>query len=620
MHRTTTPSASTSMPNIPPNFQSVQALIARANAHFNEHRLAEAIAGYEQALSHQPDHLHALHCAGLASFLNKQTEKAFDFLQRALLIAPERADIAEQCGLLAAQTGDAAAAEGFYRRALDLDEHSATIHCNLADCLHARGCLREATVHYVKALELEPDLHHAHSAMAKISAELGLFPDAAHYGLRAWMLDPTRLSTGLDLIKALSKAGRDDEIDDVIHAVRSRFAADAMALKDLANALNGIRRYRDAIEVARQGLQIDPTNERLHMNAMYAFDALNDLAGLRKHCEVAVRYLPQNAFVQYVLATLELKFGDFEQGWQRWKWHEKTNLFRKPVQVNFPEWCGEPVRHARFLLVKELGSGDQIQFLQLVHWLHEKGAIVDVWVDGTLGELARSVDGVNAVWTEEPPGPYDYCCHMLRMPAVMKLDLSMLPLACGYVKAAPEKRRHWRSYLGDPTPRTSHVKPANHSKPATRKRVGLVWAGDPTHPFDHHRSINLDTLRPLLMTPAITWYSVQKGARERECEAIKDEIDIHILGPDIVDFTDTLAILESLDLLITVDTSVAHLAGAAGLPVWVLLPACADWRWLIDRADSPWYPSMRLFRQQELGDWQPVIQAVREALQITPDA
>ena len=149
------------------------------------------------------------------------------------------------------------------------------------------------------------------------------------------------------------------------------------------------------------------------------------------------------------------------------------------------------------------------------------------------------------------------------------------------------------------------------------KRVALVWVGNPTRALDRYRSIRLDVLKPLIALPRVSWYAVQKVKRERESEHLANELDVHTLGPAIEDFTDTLAILQTLDLLITADTSVAHLAGAAGLPVWTLVPACADWRWLTDRTDrtdSPWYPSMRLFRQRQLGEWDPVVQELKGAL------
>ena len=200
---------------------------------------------------------------------------------------------------------------------------------------------------------------------------------------------------------------------------------------------------------------------------------------------------------------------------------------------------------------------------------------------------------------------------MLRMPEHMNLDLPMLPIAMPYLAATPEKLGHWKTQIEAVPQDTTQAK---------NKRVGIVWAGNPNHVLDRYRSIRLATLKPLLGLAGVTWYSVQKGDRERESEGLAHEYDLHTLGPAIDDFTDTLAILQTLDLLITVDTSVAHLAGAAGLPVWLLAPAYPEWRWLTNRTDSPWYPSMRLFRQQELGEWDPVVKEVRAALQLWRDA
>ncbi|WP_454808200.1 hypothetical protein [Paraburkholderia fungorum] len=579
--------------------------MARADAYFAGKRLPEAIDAYKEVLALEPQHVNALHRAGLASFLDNQMVQAGEFLSRALLVAPERADIWEQRGLLAALAEDWIAAEAFYHRALSLTGSTATLHRNLGDCLRSSLRLAEAKAHYIKALELEPGLHHAARALAEICTELGQFADAANYWTRAWALDSTSLADGLALILALAKIGRRSDIEPVVEAMRCSFASNADALKELSYTLNCARCFSEAISIAKQGLAADPKNEQLHLNAMYGFDALVDLPGLQSQCIEAVRNLPDNALMQYVLATLELKFGEFEQGWKRWKWHKRTPYFRDPVRPDFPEWNGEAVAGCKFLLVKELGLGDQIQFLRMAHWLHRQGATVDVWVDAPLNEVARSASGVHAVWTDLPPGPYDYFCHMMRMPEYMKLALPMLPLAMPYIAATPEKIHRWQAYLDDG---------ARDKLCAKNRRVGLVWAGDPNHPFDHRRSVKLDMLRPLLGQPGVTWYSVQKGYLERESEDLANEFDLHTLGPDINDFADTLAILQTLDLLITVDTSVAHLAGAAGLPVWVLLPAHSDWRWMLDRADSPWYPSMRLFRQRKLGEWGPVVEEVRQAL------
>jgi hypothetical protein len=320
--------------------------------------------------------------------------------------------------------------------------------------------------------------------------------------------------------------------------------------------------------------------------------------------------MPDDAVMQSNLANAHLLFGEFEPGWAKDRWREKMPANRDLARPNFPEWQGEPLSGRKFLLLGEQGLGDQIQFLRMAAWLHRQGATVDVWVDVPLGELARGASGVNAAWVTRPAGPYDYWSRMLRMPEYAKLDFAMLPVAMPYLTVTPEKRHQWQTYL-DGISRAGHKE---KKKKATKKRIGLVWAGNPDYANDRYRSIKLNALQSVLAQTGVTWYSVQKGDEERDSEPLAQQFDMHTLGPVIRDFTDTLAILHSLDLLITVDTSVAHLAGAAGLPVWVLIPAYTDWRWMTERTDSPWYPSMRLFRQRELGEWGPVIEEVRDAL------
>jgi len=327
--------------------------------------------------------------------------------------------------------------------------------------------------------------------------------------------------------------------------------------------------------------------------------------------EVA-RLLPDTPHMQFHLAGVLLGLGEFEEGWKRYRWlYDLPDRQNEQVRPIFRERNGEPVAGCRFLLVGEQGVGDEIQFIRFAEWLHRQEATVDVLVSGPIAELAISMTGVHAVFTTMPSGPYDYWRHMLRMPEHMKREISMLPVAMPYLTAPPDKPRQWRARIDAISSGRRH---------SNNRRVGVVWAGSPNHVLDRYRSIRLDALRPLFGLAGVTWYSVQKGNRERESESLAHEYDLHTLGPSINGFTDTLAILQTLDLLITVDTSVAHLAGAAGLPVWVLVPAYSEWRWLTSRTDSPSYPSMRLFRQQELGKRDPVVNEVQAALQVWRDA
>jgi hypothetical protein len=427
------------------------------------------------------------------------------------------------------------------------------------------------------------------------------------------MFDQDSFQNELDFIEALVENGRaiQRQLDEAVAEMRTRFADNAGALRALAFLLNSNDRFAEAYSVAKQGLSVDPTHPLLHHNAARALSIRGGTAECRPYSMEAARLLPDNPYLQFHFAGVQLALGEFDEGWKRYKWfYDIPDTRNQPIRPTFPEWNGEPVTGCQFLLVGEQGCGDEIQFLRFSNWLNSQGATVDVLVSEPIARLAVSMPGIRAVFTAIPPGPYAYWCHMLRMPEHIKLDLRMLPIAMPYLQATQDKQHHWKTRINAMSSLGIN---------ARNKRVGIVWAGSPDHALDRFRSIRLDTFRPLFALPNVTWFSIQKGDRECECESLSHEFDLHILGPVIGDFTDTLAILHSLDLLITVDTSVAHLAGAAELPVWTLLPCNTEWRWLAGRNDSPWYPSMRLFRQRQLGDWDTVIEEVRSALLECPD-
>ncbi|RDK03472.1 tetratricopeptide repeat protein [Paraburkholderia lacunae] len=590
----------------PIDSDGANALVAQADAHFSIQRFSDAMSGYQNVLALRPRDAHALHRIGLVCVHQNEFEQAREYLKLAVQAAPDRAELYEHAGLLAALKHDYAEAERCYRCAIGLAGGTVSLHRNLADCLRLSGRLSAAMEHYRHAVEIDPALHHAIRAMARISTELGAIEDAAHYWLRAWELAPSSLQDGLDLIAALAKAGRPSQLASTLTEIRTRFADNAAALKSLSFVLNTHDRFSEALSVARQGLAIDPRHPLLYHNAARALSISGKTAESRPYSMEAARLLPDNPYMQLHLAGVQLALGEFEEGWKRYRWfYELLDKRTELVCPSFREWKGEPVAGCQFLLVGEQGRGDEIQFIRFAEWLHRQGATVDVLVSEPVAELAASMTGVRNVLTRLPSGPYHYWCHMLRMPEHMKLDLPMLPIVMPYLAARPEKMRHWAACIDAMSP---------PGMPRQRRRIGVVWAGGPYHVLDRYRSIRLEALKPLFALHEVSWYSVQKGEHEHESKGLANEYDLHTLGPAINDFTDTLAILHSLDLLITVDTSVAHLAGAAGLPVWVLIPACSDWRWLTDRTDSPWYPSMRLFRQQELGKWDPVIEEVRSEL------
>ncbi|MFM0741055.1 tetratricopeptide repeat protein [Paraburkholderia xenovorans] len=568
----------------------------------------------------KPADAHALHRLALACVHTGEMDRARDYLEQALSAAPERAQMWEHAGLLAASAGELAKAETMYRRALALSGDTASLHRNMADCLRLAGRPVDAIAHYTQAVAIDPGLHHAARALARIHTELGKLDEAADWWLRASTMNGSvSVLDDLDLVAALAKTHRTNQLETRIEQIRTRFADDAEALKSLAFVLNTHDCFNEALSVARQGLALAPHHPLLHHNAARALSILGKTAESLPHSVAAAQLMPDNAYLQFHLAGVLLALGDFEAGWKQYRWfYALPGTANERMRPAFPQWRGESVAGSRFLLVGEQGRGDEIQALRFVEWLHRQGATVDVLVSEPIASLARTMSDVHDVFVSLPPGPYDFWCHMLRMPEHMKLRIAMLPaVTIPYLTARPDRRRYWQTCIDALAAR---------GKRTRNRRVGLVWAGNPAHALDRFRSVALDALRPLLAISGITWYALQKGERERDGEPFANggDYDLHTLGPAIDDFADTLAILPALDLLITVDTSVAHLAGAAGHPVWVLVPAYTEWRWFSEHkrghkrdhthTDTPWYPSMRVFRQSKLGVWDDVIDKVRHAL------
>ncbi|WP_144141589.1 tetratricopeptide repeat protein [Paraburkholderia sp. BCC1884] len=586
--------------------------IVRADGYFAARRMHEAARHYQAALARRPQDVHALHRMGLVSVHLDAFDQALAYLQRALRVSPGRADLWEHAGLMAALSGHYEVAESCYLKALDLVGGTASLHRNLADCLRQRGRPVDAIAHYECALSLDPNLHHAYRILALLNTEQGDIDAALKHWLHAWTRQPAASQEDLDRIVAILRTGRSTSLEATLHEIETRFADNPLAFKAMAYVLNTSQRYQPALEAARRGLAVDPDDVLLCHHAAWSLRRLGRVAESRPYSEKAARALPHDPRMQYHLAGILLCLGEFEEGWklqQSFYEHEEHRALM--FWPGFPAWHGEPVAGCRFLLVGEQGLGDQIQFLRFAEWLHGQGAIVDVLVDRPIAVLAASMTSISAVYVDMPDGPYTYWAHMFSIPRSMRLEPSMLPIAMPYLTAALPEVRRWRTLIDAMSSRRGGLR---------KRRVGIVWAGSPELGLDGFRSIGLDRLTCLFSLPGISWYPLQKGPRERESETSELRFDIHTLGPFIRDFSDTLAILTSLDLLITVDSSVAHLAGAAGLPVWTLVPAYTDWRWMTERTDSPWYPSMRLFRQRELGDWAPVIAEVRRALSEWRDA
>ena len=294
-----------------------------------------------------------------------------------------------------------------------------------------------------------------------------------------------------------------------------------------------------------------------------------------------------------------LALGELVEGWLLYEWRARRSDGPAARSFSKPLWEGENVRGKRLLLHAEQGQGDAIQFSRYATIAAARGATVILEVPQALNTLLRGIDGVSAVVSSGSALPeYDLHCPLMRLPLVFGTTLATIPAATPYISADPQTLARWSTKLG----------------PRKRMRVGLVWTGNPLHHNDSNRSIPFDVLAPLLDLPA-DWICLHKDLSGEDRDALTERPAIRHFADDIADFADTAALTQHCDMVISVDTAVAHLAGALGKPLWLLLPSFPDWRWLIEREDSPWYPTARLFRQSALGDWASVVERVKREIQ-----
>lgn len=327
------------------------------------------------------------------------------------------------------------------------------------------------------------------------------------------------------------------------------------------------------------------------------------VAEIRPIQEMIVDMVPGDLAARFDLAETLLLLGDFDRGWREYHWRYSlpyTSRIERKVQR--PRWDGRRIAGQTLLIHDEQGFGDTFQFLRMVAWAKERsGARVVLEVNSESLSLVRRCSGFDELVDQGSlPPAFDVHCELMSLPMVMGLRLDHLPGLVPYLSADSRRVAKWRKRLGK----------------LPRPLVALVWAGRPTHPNDSNRSMVLADFAPLAR-PDVTFLALQKGPKAAEAQNPPAGMNVLALDDAIKDFEDSAAILSIADLLISVDSSPVHLAGALGRPVWTLLPFLPDWRWLLGRDDTPWYPSMRLFRQQSPGDWAGVIARMAEALAVS---
>jgi hypothetical protein len=349
----------------------------------------------------------------------------------------------------------------------------------------------------------------------------------------------------------------------------------------------------------QKAIESNPHMATAFNNMGTAFQDKGQLDEAMTFYQRALQIDSNDAVAHFHVALLLLLTGDFKKGWQEYEWRWRTKDFGAR---NFeqPLWDGSDITGRTILLYSEQGIGDTIQFIRYAPLVVQRGARVIVECRKELKSLLQNVEGVNtiAAYGEQLP-EFDLQCPLLSLPMVFDTTLETIPTEIPYIKVNASSIQKWKE---------------NVYNDRSKLKVGLVWAGAAGYKKDSKRSFSLEIFSPLAHFTDITFYSLQKGQSEEQAKNPPDGMRLIDYMDEINDFSDTAALIKNLDLVISVDTAVAHLAGAVGKPVWTLLPFVPDWRWMLHREDSPWYPTMKLFRQPSLGDWGSVIERVKEEL------
>ncbi len=492
--------------------------------------------------------------------------------------------------------GELEQAVGHYRRLVALCPQSARAHTYLALREERLGNLRAAADSYQRAVDLNPGSPEAYCQLAIVLRQLDDLPEALRLSERAIALDPGRFESYNALGIVLTDMRN---LPAAAEAFRRSFALkpdSALTAVDLGYFFVKCGDSAAAAESYRWAVKLDPNLYVAQLRLGTALTQLGDRAGAWKCYERAQALSPNSSEVNTYMGLLHLAEGNFRLGWGEYEYRESALRARRRFAQ--PQWRGEPLEGDPIFLHAEQGLGDALQCVRYVPRVAARGGQVVLGVQKRLHRLLARADGARQVISEgETPPEFRWHCPLLSLPFAFGTDLDSLPAEIPYVDADPALVEAWRRRLrGDSF------------------RIGLAWAGNPSYPHELWRSIPLQQLALLTSVEGTTFYSLQLGPPARQVLQLGPGVPIVDLQNEQKDFADTAAIVASLDLVISIDTAIAHLAGAMGKPVWILLNNSPDWRWMLERVDSPWYPTARLFRQSTFGNWQEVVARVDREL------
>lgn len=580
-----------------PNDATVNAATAlttlqQALALHQKGQLAEAQTLYDRVLQLQPENFDAQHLSGLIAAQSGNPARAVEWINRALAINPDHADAHANKGNALRKLGQFEPALASYDHAIRLRPGHAETHFNRGIALKELGKYELAIGSYDQAISLNPGFLAAYANRGVALAALGRHePAIASFDCANNLqsgISYTHLHRGI----SLHALGRHREAVESYQKCIALGSENAEAHHNLGISLMQLRQHEAAIASIDRAIALKPGFADAHANRALALHEIRQHEAAIAGYSQAITLQPGLRIAHRNLSHLHLQLGDYEKGWEKFEWRLRGDG-NKTSRRTFaqPLWLGgESLAGKTILLHSEQGLGDTLQFCRYAKPVADRGARVILEIQKPLAKLLADLDGVATLAIKGDSLPsFQFHCPLMSLPLAFRTRIDSIPAANGYLKADDSRTEAWRIKLG----------------PKTKPRIGLVWSGNHLHKNDLNRSIPLADFTRLL-SDDFEYVCLQKDVKETDRGILAAHPEIRRFDTELGDFSDTAALCKLLDLVISVDTSVAHLAGALGKPVWILLPFNPDWRWLLERSDTPWYDSARLYREDRVKGWDEV--------------
>jgi tetratricopeptide (TPR) repeat protein len=593
--------------------QAVRLAPSFAHAHANrgevlrqQGKTQEAMASLRQALQLEPGFADAHNYLGLAFSDQDEPDEARACFQAALRLNPNFAEAHHHLGMLSLRAQQFAEARVSFEEALRLCPDFAEAHISMGVLLREQGAHDEACACFEKALNLKDDFAAAHNNLGKTLEGEGRLEEAVRCYRRALELKPRNALFLVNLANALTAQGEPDEALPFYRRAIALQPAEAAYLSNLGNALTLAGRPDESEAYCRQALRLKPDFADAYHNLSITFGARGAVERALEFSALALRLNPDHVGARNSQAMWRLQIGDFARGWEDYEWRWKKAKV-SPRDFPQPLWDGSPLEGRTILIHAEQGLGDTLQFIRYAPLVKQRGGTVIVECPTALGQLLAGCTGIDRLIARGAPlPPFDVHAPLLSLPRIFGTTLANVPADVPYLFADAALIEDWRRELSG----------------VAGVKVGIAWQGNRRFPADCMRSIPLTHFTPLAQVDGVRLFSLQKGPGREQLAAVASYLPVIDLADRLDEttggFMDTAAVMKNLDLVITSDTSIAHLAGALGIPVWVALGLGADWRFLVGREDSPWYPTMRLFRQTQMGDWDGLFERIAAELRGSP--